>query len=603
MQEANTLVGIYRNRGERGLPLERVYRHLFNPNLYQLAYAHISQNKGAMTKGVTDETVDGMSIDKVQHIIDLLKQERYKWNPVRRVHIPKRNGKTRALGLPTWSDKLVQEAIRLLLEAYYEPLFRDCSHGFRPKRSPHTALSHIKQWWNGTTWFIEGDISKCFDMINHKILLEILSQRIKDGRLLNLIKGMLEAGCMEQGQLRQTQSGTPQGGVISPLLANIYLHELDKYTEDNLIPEYTRGNRRRNSTAAVSEYVRLTAAIQGARRHRDFKRAKQLAAQRERTTDTRLDMLDPNFRRLRYVRYADDFLLGFTGPKSEAEEIVGKLSAFLDTELKLSLSKEKTLVTHATSEYARFLGHHVRRMRGRTGNRKGRAFLQLYVPYISSDLRKHFSFTNGTIQHRTDWTDLDEYTIVNRYQVLLRGLYNYYCLGINVGKEMARVHYILLYSMLKTLAHKRRCTMGKVFRSTKTFVNGYRAHKVCRVRQNQPPLVATFGGFSLARRTLPPASAAKDFDLREVMHHGQTERSEAYHRLLYTECAICGAPAKVEMHHIRKLADAIGKAEWQKVMMARRRKAIPICEKCHRRIHSGKHDGPRLSELLESRMP
>lgn len=159
MRTAQTILTVIQERGKRKLPLERVYKMLFNRELYLAAYAKLYSNSGAMTKGVTNETVDGMSIQKIDNIIAALRDERYQWKPVRREYIPKKNGKKRPLGLPTWSDKLLQEVIRMILEAYYEPQFSEHSHGFRPNRACHTALQEI-QVWKGTKWFIEGDISK-----------------------------------------------------------------------------------------------------------------------------------------------------------------------------------------------------------------------------------------------------------------------------------------------------------------------------------------------------------------------------------------------------------------------------------------------------------
>ena len=168
MQSAETVLGVLRERGRRGLPLEELYRQLFNPQLYLLAYGRIYANKGAMTPGATGETADGMSLGKIGRIIDALRHERYRFSPVKRVYIPKKNGKLRPLGLPPWSDKLVGEVVRLLLEAYYEPQFSDRSHGFRPGRGCHTALREVANTWTGTTWFIEGDVSDCFGSFDHR---------------------------------------------------------------------------------------------------------------------------------------------------------------------------------------------------------------------------------------------------------------------------------------------------------------------------------------------------------------------------------------------------------------------------------------------------
>ena len=258
MRDAETTLAIIRERGKRGLDLEDVYRRLFNPDLYLRAYGRIYGNAGAMTKGTTEETVDGMSMTKIDTIIGLLRQERYRWKPVRRMYIPKRDGRQRPLGIPTWSDKLLQEAMRSILDAYYEPQFSDRSHGFRPGRGCHTALRQISGTWSGTKWFIEGDIKGCFDNIDHQVLLSILREKIHDNRFLTLIACLLKAGYLERWDHRPTLSGTPQGGILSPLLANIYLDRLDKFVEQTLIPEFTKGKARRKN----KEYERLRARIE-----------------------------------------------------------------------------------------------------------------------------------------------------------------------------------------------------------------------------------------------------------------------------------------------------------------------------------------------------
>ena len=258
MRNAETVLNIIQDRGKRSLPLEDVYRQLYNPALYLRAYANIYQNKGAMTKGIDGETVDGMSHKRITDMIDELRHERYRWMPVKRVYIPKKNGKTRPLGLPGWKDKLLQEVIRAILEAYYEPQFSDLSHGFRPQRGCHSALNSIHKNWTGTKWFIEGDIKGCFDNINHDILLNMLKAQINDNRFIRLIANMLKAGYCEQWKYYPTLSGTPQGGIASPILSNIYLTALDKYVEYTLIPEYTRGIKRRKHP----QYTRIKSRAQ-----------------------------------------------------------------------------------------------------------------------------------------------------------------------------------------------------------------------------------------------------------------------------------------------------------------------------------------------------
>ncbi|TMR88401.1 hypothetical protein EJK15_66480 [Nonomuraea basaltis] len=347
--------------------------------MYLLAYGRLYSNHGAMTPGVDGETVDGMSQAKIQRIIDALRHERYRFAPVKRVHIPKKNGTMRPLGLPSWSDKLVGEVIRLLLEAYYEPQFSARSHGFRPRRGCHTAFSEVANTWTGTTWFIEGDIARCFDALDHSVMLGILGENIHDNRFLRLLRNMLQAGYLEDWIWNATLSGAPQGGVVSPILSNIYLDRLDRFVETVLIPEYTRGGRR----AFNPEYKRVQARMVRARRCGDRDAVRQLRKQLRRVPS--VDPQDPLYRRLRYVRYCDDTLLGFTGPKAEAEQIKQRLAAFLRDDLKLELSQDKTLITHAHTQAAKFLGYEITVQRNdskiaRGGRRNVNGSIALRVP-------------------------------------------------------------------------------------------------------------------------------------------------------------------------------------------------------------------------------
>src|ERR1700751_42148 len=354
MQRAEALLEIIHERGKRGLPLERLYRHLFNPELYLRAYGKIYRNDGAMTPGASAETADGMSLKKIQAIIGALRSERYRWTPVRRTCIAKKNSaKKRPLGLPAWSDKLLQDVLRLILEAYYEPQFSDRSHGFRPGRGCHTALEEVSRGWHGTVWFVEGDITDCFGSLDHSVLLSILAEKIHDGRFLRLIEGLLRAGYLEDWRYHAALSGCPQGGIASPVLSNIYLDRVDRFIEQDIRPAHNRGARR----TPYRPYMRL------------WQRAWRLAQRGEREAGRMLrrqmktmpsrDPADPGYRRLRYCRYADDWVLAFPGPRQEAEEIKARIGQFLREQLKLELSPAKTLITHGRTQAARFLGYGV----------------------------------------------------------------------------------------------------------------------------------------------------------------------------------------------------------------------------------------------------
>jgi group II intron reverse transcriptase/maturase len=595
MRNANTILDIHHDRGSCGLPLERVYKHLFDPELYLRAYGKIYRNAGATTKGSTTETVDGMTLQKIQNIIALLRGERYEWTPVRRTEILKPNGKMRPLGIPTWSDKLVQEVLRTLLEAYYEQRFSDHSHGFRPNRSCHSALREIRATWTGTVWFIEGDIKGCFDNIDHTVLLRIIQRDIHDGRLLALIDGLLRAGYMEDWRYRDTTSGTPQGGIISPLLSNIYLNELDRFVEDVLCPMYTRGECRRTNP----HYSRVVQLLSKARKAGDRDAVKRLQAERRKHAYG--DPIEQGYRRLRYVRYADDFLLGFVGPASEANEIRDRLGEYLERELKLTLSKEKTLITHANDETARFLGYEIEVLRqgdliSPDGRRTRNGCITLRMPRdVVVKYRGRFS-RDGKVIHRKELLDETDYTIVQRYQSILRGLYNYYCMASNVYKRMGRIKWILQTSLLKTLAGKHRRKLSETIRLYRVPDQEYTTFRATLARPGKEPLTATFGGMSLKKN---PDGMGKDgFDAARAWSSLTSTRSEAVQHLLFKVCLLCGEVGAVQMHHIRKLTDIDRpgrrpKERWEKIMTARRRKMIPVCAGCHEDIHAGRYDGPR----------
>jgi group II intron reverse transcriptase/maturase len=592
MQDAATVLDVIGKRGARGLPVERLYRQMFNPQLYLRAYGKLYANKGAMTPGVTGETVDGMSLARIETIIGALRGERYRWRPVKRIYIPKKNGKQRPLGLPTWSDKLVAEVVRLLLEAYYEPQFSGRSHGFRPGRGCHTALSDVVEAWKGTHWFIEGDISDCFGSLDHDLMVGILAEKIHDGRFLRLIGHMLKAGYLEDWRWNATLSGCPQGGIASPVLSNIYLDRLDHYVEQRLLPEYNSGRRRRpNREYQVVEY-----AIQRARRHGDRTEARRLSLLRRQLSSQDPD--DPDYRRLRYVRYCDDWLLGFAGPRREAEEIKSKIAVFLHDELKLELSQSKTLITHATSQAARFLGYEIRAQHSDTKISRNRRAVNgaigLFVPKTVIRQQCALYMSKGKPAQRGALLHDDDFTIVAKYGSEYAGLVQYYLLAQDVFR-LGRLQWVMETSMLKTLAGKHRSTVNKMARKYKTTIESptgpRRVFQVAVERdRGRKPLVARFGGIPLKR-----VRTAVLTDQRPVM--SSSRRNELIHRLLAGRCEICESATDLEVHHVRKLADLNkpGRREkpaWMHLMAMRRRKTLVICRRCHEDIHAGRATKP-----------
>jgi group II intron reverse transcriptase/maturase len=587
MATAETVLAIYSDRGRRGLPLEGVYRQLFRRDLYLRAYGRIYRNAGAMTPGVTEETVDAMSLAKIDRIIDVLRRETYRWSPAKRTYVPKKNGKRRPLGLPTWSDKLVQEALRLLFEAYYEPQFSDLSHGFRQGRGCHTALQDITRRWRGVKWFIEGDIKGCYDNIDHQVLLSILAEDIHDNRLLRLISNMLKAGYLEAWRYNETLSGTPQGSIVSPILANVYLHRLDRFVEKTLLPTFNRGDRRRTNPT----YKSLLNAARRAGDKGDHKTAKCLRRQAQ--TMSSRDPTDPDFRRLWYVRYADDTLLGFSGPRSEAEETKRRLSTFLRDELRLELSAEKTLITHARTRAARFLGFEVVALdadhkHDYRGQRCINGAVRLKIPKDVIVERCRPYMCKGKAVHRPERLVDDDFSIVSQYQAEYRGFVHYYLPAFN-AHHLWRVHRVMQTSLLGTLANKHKTKISKIARRMRTVVKDRgRALKALAIEKprgkGKKPLVTMFGGISLAWN-----KDAVITDSPKQIHSGL--RSELVQRLLAEVCELCGSvDGPFEVHHIRRLADLDrpGQKEkplWIKRMASRQRKTLVTCSRCHQEIH------------------
>ena len=587
MRSATTILAIISERGKKGLPLERVYRLLFHHDLYLMAYGNIYSNKGALTPGSTSETADEMSLAKIESIIDAVRQERYRWTPTRRVYIEKKNStKKRPLSMPTWSDKLLQEVIRLILSAYYEPQFSDSSHGFRPGRGCHTALKQIDRAWLGTTWYVEGDIRACFDSLDHTILLKILAERIHDGRFLRLIQQLLQAGYLEDWKYNATLSGAPQGGIVSPVLSNIYLDKLDKYIEHTLIPAYTKGTRRPDNppyTALMTQVAKLRREGKNEEASKVRKQAQHLPSQ---------DPNDPDFRRLRYCRYADDWLLGFIGPKAEAEEIKQDIKKFLREELKLDLSEEKTVLTHARTETARFLSYHISTSHADTYRPKGKRHVNGKVeekmPLDVLQKKCHLYMKNGKAVQRRERTNDTVFSIIEQYQAEYRGLVEYYQLADNLYK-LNRLKWVMEQSLTKTLARKLQLPVPQVYKKYQTTLRvgrqTYKGLQVVLPREGKKPLVATWGGIPLRKR--PTAI------LNDQPRHVWNGRTELEQRLLADTCEMCGSHDRITVHHIRALKDLnqYGRREkprWVKIMAARHRKTLIVCWSCHMEIQYGK---------------
>lgn len=597
MLDTHNYLTLVRRRGEAGLELSRVYRNMRRKELFLLAYSNLYANTGATTPGIDPHnTIDGMSLERIEDIIDQLANGTYTWTPVRRTYIEKpHSSKMRPLGIPGWNDKMVQEVMKLILESYYEPQFRDCSHGFRPHRGCHTALRDVYRTWSGTKWFIELDIKGCFDNISHKVLLEILKRKINDDRFLKLLRNMLEAGYMDNWVYHNTYSGTPQGGVVSPLLANIVLNELDMFVEDILIPEHTTGIRRKGNP----EYGRLSQMALRAKKKGDMETYKECLKKKKAIPSRLTD--DPNYTRLRYVRYADDSLMGWTGTKAEAEVIKEKTGQFLLKKLLLEMSPEKTFITHAREGKARFLNYHISvswndtaqtTVRGRK-RRSVNGHIRLEVP---NDVVTNWNSTiqlGKTTKHRKELMNNSDYDIVMTYEQQIRGLINYYILAHDVVRKMGKIRYAYEQSLVKTLAAKYNTSVAQIYRKYRGYTAaGKRVILVKVVRKDKPPLIASYGKITIRQNRKATMKDEKPISFT-------ARKTELIQRLLNNQCELCGKYGEVVGHHIRKLKDLKKRGRellwWQKRMMALRRKTLFVCKECHNNIHSGTYDGRKLT--------
>jgi group II intron reverse transcriptase/maturase len=579
----------------------RLYRNLYNPEFFYLAYQNIYAKPGNMTEGINHDTVDGMSLEKINNLIERLKDQTYQPNPVRRVYIPKRNGKKRPLGIPSFEDKLVQEVLRMVLESIYEGKFEDTSHGFRPERSCHTAIMQIQKRFSGVRWFVEGDIEGFFDNIDHHIIISLLRKNIEDEKFINLIWKFLKAGYIEDWKWHKSYSGTPQGGIISPILSNIYLHELDNFMKEYK-ETFDKGKKRRHS----NEYVNVATLIRQYKKRIDVvgketeKGIEYLQKLKELETKLRnipsKDEMDENFRRLLYTRYADDFVVGVIGAKEDAEKIKEDLTMFLKTKLNLQLSQEKTIITNS-AEKARFLGYDITTERSkdftvhRSDGRISRQnmHIKLYVPYEKwegklrelgvLEISKDDKWKGKARPQLQQNEDLE---ILMQYNSEIRGLYNYFRLANNAS-VLHKFYYIMKESMLKTFASKYRTSASKIWK--KYSMDGKFRVKY-RTKKGEK-FAYLIDNVFVKDSTIKK----KDSNIDELPNTIQfTARTSLVDRLKAEKCEMCGKTDKLEMHHIRKLKDLKGKKLWEKHMIARQRKTIALCLECHVKLHNGKLD-------------
>jgi group II intron reverse transcriptase/maturase len=565
-----------------------------------------------MTPGTDGKTLDGFSLHMITEIIQEMRTEQFQFQPVRTVNIPKANGKMRKLGIPSTRDKIVQEVIRLMLECIYEsphgPYFHDTSHGFRPNRSCHTALREIRGKWPALNWFLEGDIRSCFDEIEHSVLVELLRKKIRDERFLNLIWKLLRAGYFDlQKAQHDSLAGTPQGGLASPILANVYLHELDEKVQE-IQTRDERGGKQKHSNPLYSKLSSQKERLvkKGATRTKTFR---ELVKQIRSIPAVMVN--DPNFIRIKYLRYADDWLIGICGPRKLAEQVKGELTTFLSQRLKLTLSTEKTKITQARKEQARFLGTELTIGRGglqrvvTTFNHSKRPIRRrstgseiiMTAPIADLVKRLHtkgFCTATGQPTTKTEWTHLRADQMILLYNGINRGIQNYYRFTDNFS-YLTRIQYILQFSLAHTLAAKYKCSLRQIFqRFGKTpsiqIPTKDGKQERCITFYNNSDWKKRRNGFQIGRANV------------DLLQWSIRLRSRSK---LGMPCCICNSSQRVEMHHVRHIRKIGGKEPRgiDAILRTLNRKQLPVCVQCHEKAHRGEYDGLRLSDLAYNPYP
>lgn len=565
--------------------VEDIYSLMYNQRLYEIAYHNLKSQPGNMTPGLNPTTLDGFSSTVIESIIGNMKDQSFQFKPGRRTQIPKTSGGTRPLTIAPPRDKIVQEVMRMILEVIFEPTFSPNSHGFRTKRSCHTALRQIYTTFGVASWYIEGDISKCFDSFDHDLLIKILRSKIKDERFIRLIVKSLKAGYFEFKEYKQSIIGTPQGSIISPILCNIYMDGFDKFIE-KLMVDFSKGNKPRNNP---------TWQRYSNKKRRSMLLSDKLKWHRLMLNVPSKDAMDPNFKKLVYVRYADDWILGVRGSYQDCVALLDNISKFLKFELKLNLSEEKTLITNSNKGKAIFLGTLISKSQHQSFNRslgfarRNNREIRLEAPLdrIIKKLREA-NILDGTVTApRFIWLSNSKDQIITLYNSIYRGYTNYYSFVLNLGHVSSYIHFVLKSSCAKLLAAKFKInTQRKVF--------------------------AKYGKNLLGKDRIafvdPKYKVSPwDFKIPSNKHIDPKISDNGILKTLYAEsisvasienlvCSLCGSKYRVEMHHVRFLKDLNPKISKIDALMAkRRRKQIALCRKCHNNYHGSSKDTPTPS--------
>jgi group II intron reverse transcriptase/maturase len=548
---------------------------------------------------------------------DLASQE-FKPSPTKRVLIPKADGGKRPLGISSQVDKIVQAALLLHLEPIGESIFQDTSMGFRPKRGCHNALKQVKSRWQNVTWIINIDISKYFDTINHNTLIEIM-ERHCDQATIELIRKLLKAGYVDISNLsnmvERNANGTPQGSLISPILANFYLNELDVFIHEHLLPKWNFGESRKHvsgyqmrkylTAEQISTLSGIDEQISGT--------VEQIRALKHRTWinegNPSRDPKDPNFFRLYYIRYADDFLIGLSGPKAVAEEIKSTVLEFLEQKLKLKVNESKTSINHSGDRGIKFLGYFLRYLpnkltldvaKAEQGIKQPKSIainsVQLRIPVFSLLARfaergltkKRYKSDSYRATSARHLTGLEDHLIVNCFSSIIRGVMEYYR-PANQYSDLWAVVAILRKSCALTLADKHKL---------KTAAKAYKKFgSKLKITNNINPKMSTELYYPAELKSTNNFNLGKAWVNQSLLENDPIKGSYKSNTKTSNICQSpgCMETTNLEEHHINELKSLKKKGKglnpYLKSLIAKKRDTVTLCREHHMKLHASKKTG------------
>jgi group II intron reverse transcriptase/maturase len=561
-----------------------LYRLLCSRDLSVISYNKIKSKTGNVTPG-TDKTLNGFSEGLLLKTISNLKDQSFKFKPVRRKYMPKGTSeKTRHLGVPSPRDKVVQQSMLFILEAIYEPTFSEHSHGFRKRHSCHSSLKEVRSSWSGVKWLLEGNIKSCYDAMDHRILIRILRKKINDEKFVDLVWKLLRAGTIENGALFPLFLGTPKEGILSTLLANVYLNELDIFVQSEI-----SNTNSLESRATNPEYNRMRGKVYRLRTVRDKNGIRLIKPSKEQLLEIKKlkkkqrtipskDQFDPSYKRVLFTRHADDWIIGIIGSNSLAVDLKGKIELFLHEKLKLTLSQEKIKIRCASKGNIRYLGFYLKcgahSEVSSTSNLDKKTVAwqpKIFAPMdtiVAKLSEQNFCTKLGVGKKKKEWIYYPDNILIERYNYIIRGLRKYYSPTDNYDTSINRIQFIMRYSCAHTLAAKHRTRISKqLLRLPKLGLDIRKSltNNIWDFKINVPTLQETF--ISYVRKT----------------------------QLLSSDnCRICSSKENLEMRYVKAIKkDGVPIEDKYIITLMQRmnRKQICLCRTCHLNIHNGIHNG------------